>query len=131
MSKIPPERISAFAAGGFALMFSQAFVRGICDFVASAIAGKFLWPLLIGAVVTGLGVALGVALLAGRSWALRLARIFLILVVAGECLSFIYQPLFHIQQPGAWKTVSDLVVNLTILPLLGWKTPNPRIGCKG
>jgi hypothetical protein len=126
MSKISPERFRTFIAGGLALAFFKMFAEGICEVVASAIAGTFLWRVLVGTVVVGtLGFILAIAFLVGKRWAYSLVRIFLVLFVAGDCISFV-MPLLHMQtglHTEAWENAADLIVDATFLVLVLWCKP--------
>ena len=124
--QISPERARTFIAGGLALIFFKGFVQGICEVIAGAIAGTFLWRVLVGTiVVSGLGLALAIAFLAGRRWAVSLVRLFLILLVAGDCL-YLIMPLLHINTGmhiEVWKSAADIIVDSTFLVLVIWSKP--------
>lgn len=116
-----PQHIRAFAAGGFTLMVFQGLVQGLCEFGVSIITGKPAWLILAGSIVFGgIGIALGLALLAGSSLALRWVRFLLFLAVAGGFLSFAMS-MFKIWPSQNWQDAADVIVSLALLILLNWK----------
>lgn len=115
-----PPHIRAFVAGGFTVIFFQSLVQGVWQFVASAIDGTFEWLVLaVSFAVGGLGVALGVGLLAGSARALRWVRVLLVLGIAGGCLDWILAML-HIGPVIGARGSASVIVSLALLILLAW-----------
>jgi hypothetical protein len=80
MSKIPAREIQLFVAGAFALWGFRALIWLPSDFLVPI--QNFVWfTRVTGAVVTGLALPLGVAVLIGSKRAILLTKIYLWLVL--------------------------------------------------
>jgi hypothetical protein len=81
MSKITARDIQAFVAGAFALWGFRALIWLPSDFLAPI--QNFMWfTRIAGAVITGLALPLGLAILSGSKRAILLTKIYLWLVLA-------------------------------------------------
>lgn len=127
MRRPASKSMEAFIAGAFTLMFFKGLVWTLCFFVASIIGGKPEWiKLVVGIVLSAVGIALGVGILVGNSLARQLVRIYLSLGIIGSCV-ILGGPVLHLWSSQAEQanlnTASDLIVSIAILILLSWNKP--------
>jgi hypothetical protein len=109
MSKLPTRDVQVFVAGAFALWGFRALIWLPSDFLAPI--QSFVWFTRIGgAVVTGLALPLGVAILFGNRRALFLTKIYLWLVLIVGVLSAvsIYYDKLVIGVPLSWHAVMQI-----------------------
>jgi len=115
-------RIRIFAAGAFSFMFFRELLNGFCEIRNGIVAGKPMWfAFVCDLILSGIGIALGLALLKGNRRAITGARFLLSLIVAGGCVAVVMSIL------GAWprlgdQDIIDVIMSAAILALLTTKS---------
>ena len=117
MNTISPKSIQMFVAGALALIGFNALIW-IPYYLFDSKNGF----LVFGALVSGLALLIGIAILRGRTQAIWWGQFYLcfgiVLVVASTAYFHFFKP--DATVPNHWRTASDLLTRFFLLGLLAW-----------
>ena len=117
MNKISANSIQMFVAGALALMGFHALIW--IPYYLFVSKNGFL---VFGALVSGLALLIGIAILRGRTQAVWWGQFYLcfsiVLVVATTAYIHFFKP--EATVPNRWRTATDLLIPFILLGLLTW-----------